>query len=126
MKVFLDDCRKIILPGWITIRTAPALLDFMRWNKGKITDLTLDHDLMDTDPDEKHGYWFVKRMVDEGLFADRIFFHTANPTGRDNMYYYLMNAQEHGVIPTHVIIHHYLILDSILDGNKEKDEEHES
>lgn len=74
-------------------------LDILRQNKGKVEYLSLDHDLGE---DTLDGYDVVKVMVDEGLYANNIYLHTANPTGRENMYYYLINAIKHGVLPSHV------------------------
>lgn len=119
-KVFLDDCRQAPY-GWITIRSAAALLEFMKWNVGKISELSLDHDLMhqpDDDDPEQDGYWFVKQMVDAWCYADTIYFHTSNPAGRENMYHYLVNAKEHGVIPPHVVIHHHLYPAGYMEGEQ--------
>jgi hypothetical protein len=85
--------------------TAEECLHMLRKYKGQVNVLSLDHDLQDFSEDEKHGFWLVKRMVDEGLYADIICLHTANGEGKKNMYYYLTNAIKHGVLPSHIKVY---------------------
>lgn len=102
MWIFLDDLRPC--PNrFVLAKNVKVCMELLRTNKGNVQILTLDHDL--GDEDVKTGYDLVKEMVDEGLYADKIYLHTANGVGRTNMYFYLINAIEHGAIPSHVQIH---------------------
>ncbi|MNQ78468.1 hypothetical protein D3C85_933800 [compost metagenome] len=77
-------------------RTTSECLELLEKHRGDIDVLSLDHDMTEQDND---GYWLVKEMVERGLYADRIEFHTANNQGRENMYYYLRNAMKHEALP---------------------------
>ncbi len=93
--IYLDDLRPCP-PGFLLAKTANQCLRLLRKHKGKIKILSLDHDLGDK---EKDGYWLVKRMVEEGLYAKDIFLHSANPVGRQNMLHYLVAAYAFGKLP---------------------------
>lgn len=87
MKVYLDDMRTPdIKEGWDVIvrdaENAMLLLDL-----GIVTEISLDHDL----GGEVTGY-DVARHIEEMVFNEdlyfeppRIYVHSANPVGRDNI-----------------------------------------
>jgi hypothetical protein len=94
----MDDCRDCP-NGFFLARTTIDCLYLMEENSGNISILSLDHDMSDQDND---GYWFVKQMVEKGLYAEKIYFHTANPVGRANMYHYIRNAIDCDMLPKHI------------------------
>lgn len=104
IRIYMDDLRP--LPTFffnVLAVDGYECLEELRKHKGKVQVLSLDHDLGE---DTLDGYDVVKAMVEEGLYADRIYLHTANPTGRDNMYHYLKNAIKHGVLPDHIKVYY--------------------
>jgi hypothetical protein len=105
LSIFLDDLRPAPV-GWILARTAEQCLEILTGYQGVAVSisLSLDHDLGDDSQDEKHGYWFVKQIIERNLIADVIYLHSSNPVGRENMRMYLFNAIKHGALPPHVDI----------------------
>jgi hypothetical protein len=73
--------------------------------------LSLDHDL---GVDEEGcllptGYDLVKYICENGLRAEKIYLHTDNSVGRENMYQTLLGAQRRGFIDSNIEIHNYSI-----------------
>ena len=72
-----------------------------------IAILSLDHDL-GTDAHGQllpTGYDFVKWFCEQGLFVERIYLHTDNIVGKENMYMLLKAAQKRGFISTSIEIY---------------------
>ena len=84
MKLYVDDIR-IAPEGWTQAWNADEAVEFLE--TGTVAELSLDHDL--GDPDALTGYdimcWLEAMMYEEKFSLPEINFHTANPTGRDNM-----------------------------------------
>jgi len=84
MKLYVDDIR-IAPEGWVQAWNAHEAIKFL--HDRKVTHLSLDHDL--GDPGEDTGYdimcWIEVRVHLDDFPLPEIKFHTANPTGRDNM-----------------------------------------
>jgi len=84
MKLYVDDIR-IAPEGWEQTWNARETLKVLK--EGKITHLSLDHDLGDVG--EPTGYdimcWIEMAVYDNMIPLPEINFHTANPAGRDNM-----------------------------------------
>ena len=87
-KLFLDDERDPVLPGWIVCRTVPDAVAVCE-AYGLPEFMSLDHDL---GPEHKTGYDFVKWMVDFMLDNDmkfptefQYYIHSQNPVGAKNM-----------------------------------------
>jgi hypothetical protein len=75
----------------------------------EIGTLSIDHDL---GADEKgnllpSGYDLVKYFCEKGFRADKIYLHTNNVVGRENMYSTLIWAQNNGLIDKDIIIYNY-------------------
>lgn len=73
--------------------------------------LSLDHDLgID---EQGHllptGYDLVKYICEKGLRAERIYLHTDNSVGRENMYQTLLGAKRRGFIDDDIKIYYYSI-----------------
>ena len=105
MKVFLDDIRDAPDGTWHIARSAEEARKLLEIHN--VTELSLDHDLGYLDqygrPGEPTGYDLVKWMIDylpPAMWPLRIYIHTANPTGRANMFA-LLNA----TAPRFVTIH---------------------
>ena len=101
INIYMDDCRNCP-KGFILARTTKECLDLMDKYAGNVNILSLDHDMSDGDND---GYWTVKQMVERGFYADKIYFHTANPVGRENMYHYLKNAIDYEILPKKITLY---------------------
>lgn len=82
MKIFLDDIRSIP-NGFEGARGYDDFVRIYSQNKGKVEEISLDHDLGEL----KTGYsvclWLVENDAFEGL--KKITIHTANPVGSKNM-----------------------------------------
>ncbi|GAB0171667.1 cyclic-phosphate processing receiver domain-containing protein [Lysinibacillus sp. CTST325] len=84
----------------------------------KVHILSLDHDLgedingvlLPTD------YDLVKYMCQNGLYADKIYLHTDNGVGRENMYQTLKASQRRGFISGEIEIYHYPITKNTYSG----------
>lgn len=73
--------------------------------------LSLDHDLGEDENGNLFptGYDLVKYMCEHGLRADKIYLHTDNGVGRENMFQTLKGAQRRGFIEEDIEIYHYSI-----------------
>ncbi|XOS94505.1 cyclic-phosphate processing receiver domain-containing protein [Brevibacillus laterosporus] len=73
--------------------------------------LSLDHDLGADENGNllKTGYDLVKYICENGLRADKIYLHTDNGVGRENMYHTLIGARRRGFIDYDIEIYHYSI-----------------
>lgn len=90
VNIWLDDLR---LPpdGWLWAKTADECNDFLLQFAGSVEILSLDHDLGD-DEVFGTGYSVCKFLMHrDELFPRKIYLHTANPVGRENMYGLLIN-----------------------------------
>lgn len=119
VKIYLDDLRDIP-KGCIGARTYDEMVTYMRLFKDNVEEISLDHDL-GTDSEGnllKNGYDFVKLFCEEGMFASKIYIHTDNPVGRDNMYKTLLQARKRGFIDERIEIYHYGKYENIYNGGK--------
>ncbi|MGD6876842.1 cyclic-phosphate processing receiver domain-containing protein [Bacillus infantis] len=73
--------------------------------------LSLDHDLGEDKEGNllPTGYDLVKYFCEKGLKVNRIYLHTDNPVGRENMYKTLLGARKRGFIDQEIEIYHYPI-----------------
>jgi hypothetical protein len=102
VKIFLDDERVPVKPGWTIVRNFNEFRDTVLDNAEIITEITFDHDLGD---DFRNGFncvdWMTGIALDyPGVFSSlkRIWFHSANTEGIENMRGRLEGMIEHGVI----------------------------
>lgn len=108
INLYVDDLRDCP-EGYEIARTFEEALNYLRTNE--INILSLDHDL---GVDESGnllptGYDLVKAICEEGLKANKIYLHTDNPVGRENMHQTLIAAQRRGFIDSTIEIYHYSI-----------------
>jgi hypothetical protein len=85
MRVYLDDCRPTP-PGWVRTFTPHETIDLLQ--AGKVTELSLDHDLGGDDTIGT-GYdvvlWIEEQVALHGFQPPRMAVHSANPCGRQRM-----------------------------------------
>ena len=84
MKLFLDDEREAPM-GWVRVRWPEEAIELLK--TGRVTDLSLDHDLGD---DERGTGYDVVRWIEEavatgGFVPPRIAVHSANAPARAKM-----------------------------------------
>ncbi|OAS15027.1 hypothetical protein A8708_14240 [Paenibacillus oryzisoli] len=108
VNLYLDDLRDCP-EGFIVARTIEEAIQCFQ--EHSIELLSLDHDLgEDENGNElRNGYDFVKYFCENGLRASKIYLHTDNPVGRNNMYETLLAAQRRGFIDEDIEIYHYSI-----------------
>lgn len=109
INLYVDDLRDCP-PGFQIARTVKEAKHYFKTSTIKI--LSLDHDL-GTDQNGillPSGYDLVKYICETNLRADKIYLHTDNPVGRNNMYHALVGAQERGYIDHDIAIYHYPIV----------------
>lgn len=97
LNIYLDDLREIP-KGFKGARTIEEAISIME--QSTVHMLSLDHDLgVDEEGDLlPTGYDLVKYMCENGLRANRIYIHTDNVVGRENMYQTLLAARRRGFI----------------------------
>ncbi|WP_019227239.1 cyclic-phosphate processing receiver domain-containing protein [Sedimentibacter sp. B4] len=106
INLYVDDLRDCP-QGFIIARTIEKALYY--FENFYIGILSLDHDL-GLDQQENllpTGYDLVKIICEKGLRADKIYIHTDNPVGRENMYKTLLSAQNRGFIAYDISIYNY-------------------
>jgi len=108
INLYVDDLRDCPKEYKIA-RTVEEAIKYM--TSYKINILSLDHDLgMDENGNlRKSGYDLVKIICEKSLRANKIYLHTDNPVGRDNMYYTLLGAKKHKIIDEDIEIYNYPI-----------------
>lgn len=92
INLYVDDLRDYPT-GFVVARTYEQAIKTISENEIHI--LTLDHDLGEDDlgTELKNGYELVKYFCENGLRAEKIYLHTDNPVGRNNMYETLLAAR---------------------------------
>jgi hypothetical protein len=108
INLYLDDLRDCP-DGFMIARTIEQAKYYLE--NFHVEILSLDHDL---GMDEREnmiptGYDLVKYICKKGLRADRIYIHTDNSVGRENMYQTLLGSQRRGFIESDIKIYNYSI-----------------
>lgn len=111
INLYVDDLRDCP-EGYTIARTVEQALHYLR--NEKINILSLDHDLGEDSQQNllSTGYDLVKIICEEGLRVNKIYLHTDNPVGRQNMYETLKGAQRRGFIDSDIEIYHYSITEN--------------
>lgn len=95
VKIWLDDIRPAP-DNWLWAKTADECYTLLYIHMGDVEVLSLDHDLGDADVPT--GYDLVKRMCQHTDYSDilpaKIYLHTSNPVGRENMFSLLTRFRE--------------------------------
>lgn len=115
INLYVDDIRDCP-EGFVIARNTEVAIHYLK--NSKINILSLDHDLGE-DKDGNilpTGYDLVKYFCEKGLRADKIYLHTDNGVGRENMFHTLKAAQRRGFIDSDIEIHHYSITPNKYSG----------
>lgn len=105
INLYIDDLRRCP-DGFIVARNYNEAINII--NNNQINILSLDHDLgIDENGIEKNGYDIVKYLCENGINPKKIYIHTDNVVGRDNMYHTLIGARKRGFIKESVDIYVY-------------------
>lgn len=106
INIYLDDLR-LCPKGFTIARTYEDAVSLL--NNNNIGILSLDHDLgEDTNGNLlKSGYDLVKYICENDCDIEKIYIHTDNVVGRENMYKTLIGAQNRGFISKDMKIYHY-------------------
>ena len=105
VNLYVDDLRKCP-DGFIIARSYYEAIEIL--NTRKINILSLDHDLgIGENGIEKNGYDVVKYMCENEISPNKVYIHTDNVVGRDNMYYTLIGARERRFIGDNVEVYIY-------------------
>ncbi len=96
INLYVDDIRRC--PNdFVAARNYDEAIELL--NNNTINILSLDHDLgFDEHGVEKNDYDIVKYICEHGISPRKIYIHTDNVVGRDNMYYTLIGVRNRGFI----------------------------
>ena len=111
INLYVDDLRDCP-DEFIVARTMDQALLHLR--EQNVNILSLDHDLGEDVNGNllPTGYDLVKIICEEGLRVNKIYLHTDNGVGRENMYQTLKGAQRRGFIDSDIEIYHYSITEN--------------
>lgn len=111
INVYVDDLRDCPI-GFVMAKTYQEAIYLLENHEVDI--LSLDHDLGEDLQGNllPTGYDLVKYICEKGLRANKIYIHTDNPVGRENMYQTLHGAKRRGFIDSDIKIYHYSITEN--------------
>lgn len=117
INIYLDDLR-LYPEGFVIARTYDKAVKLLEDNKVGI--LSLDHDLGEDEYGNllKTGYDLVKYICENNCDIEKIYIHTDNAVGRENMYQTLLGAQRRGFISADIEIYHYPLVPNRWEPNK--------
>lgn len=118
VNLYLDDLRDIP-EGFMGVRTIEGVIGV--FENYKVHILSLDHDLgMDEEGVLRNtGYDLVKWICERDLRpANKIYIHTDNVVGKENMYETLKAAQKRGYIDDDIEIYPYPIVRNRYSSDK--------
>jgi len=108
INLYVDDLRDCP-EGFVVARNVEEAIYYLE--NFTVNILSLDHDL-GADQDGNllpTGYDLVKIFCEKGYRTNKIYLHTDNVVGRENMYHTLKGAQRRGFIDQDIEIYHYSI-----------------
>jgi len=116
INLYVDDLRDCP-EGFVVARNVNEAVFYLE--NYSINILSLDHDLgQDSNGNLlPTGYDLVKIFCEKGYHANRIYLHTDNSVGRDNMFHTLKGAQRRGFIEPEIEIYHYSITQNKYSGD---------
>ncbi|MCM3612682.1 hypothetical protein M4S82_15660 [Planococcus sp. MERTA32b] len=108
INLYVDDLRDCP-SGFTVARNVEEAVYY--FENHAINILSLDHDLGEDEEGRllPTGYDFVKMFCEHGYRANKIYIHTDNGAGRENMFHTLKGAQRRGFIDKDIEIYHYSI-----------------
>lgn len=109
INLYVDDLRKCP-DNFVIARDYEEAIKYL--NTYSIDILSLDHDLGEDTFGKllPTGYDIVKYICENNIFAKKIYIHTDNSVGRENMYETLLAAQRRGFINDTIEIYRYPIV----------------
>ncbi len=115
INLYLDDLRDCP-EGFVLARNIEEAIYYLENYTVRI--MTLDHDLGEDDAGNllPTGYDLVKLFCERGYYASKIYLHTDNGVGRENMYHTLKGAQRRGFISEDIEVYHYPITKNKYSG----------
>lgn len=116
INIYLDDLR-LCPEGFAIARTYGEAVKLLEDNKVGI--LSLDHDLGEDEYGNilKTGYDLVKYICENNCDIEKIYIHTDNVVGRENMYKTLIGAQNRGFISKDTEIYYYPLVPNRWEPN---------
>ncbi|MGU8836267.1 cyclic-phosphate processing receiver domain-containing protein (plasmid) [Clostridium perfringens] len=102
----LRDCPK----DFIIARTFNEAISILE--NYNINILSLDHDL-GADSNNNilpSGYDLAKYICEHGILINKVYIHTDNPVGRDNIYSILVSAQRRGFLSKDMKVYQYPLI----------------
>lgn len=116
INVYLDDLRDCP-EGFVLAKNIDELKKIFEENE--VTILSLDHDLGEDENGNllPTGYDFVKYFCEYGLFCDKIYLHTDNTVGKDNIEAVLKASQRRGFISKDIAVYPYPFVPNKYSGN---------
>lgn len=117
VNLYLEDLRDIP-DGFVGAKNIETAIDIIK--NYKVHILSLDHDLgMDEEGIlRKTGYDLVKYLCSNGIRpANRIYLHTDNVVGRDNMNETLLAARRRGIIDKDIEVYPYPFIKNRYSGD---------
>lgn len=108
INLYVDDLRACP-SGFVVARTVNEAKYYFK--EFKINIISLDHDLgVDANGNLlETGYDLVKYICENEINVNKIYIHTDNVVGRENMYQTLLAAQRRGFIDMSIEIYNYPI-----------------
>lgn len=115
INLYVDDLRDCP-SGFVIARNVDESKYYLK--NFNVNILSLDHDLGEDEEGNllPTGYDLVKYICENGYRANKIYIHTDNGVGRENMYHTLMGAQRRGFIDEDIKIYHYSITQNKYSG----------
>ena len=115
INLYVDDLRDCP-EGFVIARTVSDAIYYLE--NFDVDILSLDHDLGEDRNGHllPNGYDLVKTFCERGYRAKRIYLHTDNGVGRENMFQTLKGAQRRGFIDDDILIYHYPITENRYSG----------
>lgn len=109
VNLYVDDLR-LKPEGFLIARSYEDAVKIL--NEHMINILSLDHDLgLDSNGNlAKTGYDLVKYICENEVNIKKIYIHTDNPVGRENMYETLIGAKRHGLLAEDIEIYRYPVV----------------
>lgn len=116
INLYVDDLRDCP-ESFVVARNIDEAIFFLE--NYTVNLLSLDHDLGEDAEGNllPTGYDLVKFFCERGYHANKVYIHTDNGAGRENMFHTLKGAQRRGFIAKDIEIYHYSITVNRYSGN---------
>lgn len=116
INIYLDDLR-VCPEGFQIARTYEDAVRLIEDNKVDV--LSLDHDLGEDSNGDllKSGYDLVKYICENNCDIKKVYIHTDNVVGRENMYKTLVGARDRGFISEEMEIYYYPLVPNRWEPN---------